>query len=729
MSAIFKAEFIRQQDDFGTVCPVFHKVFWADKKINKAMLHISALGFYEANINGARVGKFIFAPGWTSYETRLQYQSYNVTALLEECNTIDVAVGTGRRMHNRKNEERDFLKANETALIAALEIEYEDGTAETVVTDDSWECYKSNILYSDIYNGETVDYTFSTDERFGVKTVPVDKSCLIPTEGEETREITRIEAVKLIKTPAGETVLDFKQEITGYVEWRVPAHEGKTYKILHAEMLDKNGNFYTENLRHAKCEITVTSDGREHVFKPTFSFQGFRYIKLVGFEGEKIRLEDFNAVVVFSDMKRTGFFACGDDLVQRLYENIVWGQRGNFLDVPTDCPQRDERMGWTGDAQVFARTASINYRTDKFFKKWLHDLAADQASDGAVPHVVPAGWNGGGSAAWGDAATIVPYQLYLAYGDTEIIKDQFDSMKKWIAFIESQCTTRGFWEHGWHFGDWLSLDAGDEATGGFTDNELIATAMFAYSTSIVIKLGRAINEDVSYYEELYPVIVSEYRRRFINTGKTEHETQTANVLALYFDLTDCPEREAAKLVKDIEECGHLKTGFVGTPYLLHVLTKIGRTDLAYRLLLKKDFPSWLFPVTMGATTMWERWDGMKKDGSFATPDMNSFNHYAYGAVGDWLYSTVAGIAPDENEPGYKHIIFAPHPCKALGYAKARIITSYGEVISSWQYTGNGDECEFSFTVPGGTHATLYLDNEEYEFEPGTYTTKFELESN
>lgn len=279
------------------------------------------------------------------------------------------------------------------------------------------------------------------------------------------------------------------------------------------------------------------------------------------------------------------------------------------------------------------------------------------------------------------------------------------------------------WEH--HYGDWLSLDAGNEAVVGKTDKNLIGTAYLAYCTGLFSEMGKAIGEDMSYYDELHEAAVKAYRKKYLNTGKPEHETQTANVLAIYFDLTDDIRREGAKLVEDIENCGHLKTGFVGTPYLLHALTKIGRSDIAYKLLLKESFPSWLFPVTRGATTVWERWDGMKEDGSFATPDMNSFNHYVYGAVSDWLYSSVAGIDSDPSEPGYKHIIFKPLPNKELGYAKARILTDNGEIISSWEYTGNGNECAFSFTVPAGSHATLYLDDEEYEFESGTYNTVFE----
>ncbi len=722
------AQFIRQGEDIGTIRPVFKKVIWLDKKINKATLYASALGIYEAYLNNARVGKFIFAPGWTSYSKRIQFQKYDVTHLMEECNTLDIGLGNGRRYHGDYKEHYESLKDTQSALIACLHIEYQDGTEEYIGTDESWECAKSNILYSNTYNGETVDFNANTDETVPVKVLSdVNKDILIPQEGEETREMARLQAVEFIKTPKGETVIDFGQNLTGYVEWVVPAKKGKTFKIYHGEILDKDGNFYNANLRSAKAEITVISDGVERAYKPHFSYQGFRYIKLEGFKKDDIQLENFCAVVVFSNMKRTGFFTCGNDLVQQLYENIIWGQRGNFLDVPTDCNQRDERYGWTGDIQVFARTATLNYRADKFLKKWLGDLKADQYDDGSVPHVVPCmSWKDGGSSAWGDAAVVVPYWVWRTYGDTEVIKAQFDSMKKWILFLESLGTEKGLCdkEHH-HFGDWLSLDAGDEATGGLTDKKLIAAAYLAYSNSLFIEMGKVIGEDMTYFEELYTITVEQYRKHYLNTGKPEHETQTANVLALYFNLTDCPEREAEKLCKDIENCGHLKTGFVGTPYLLHTLTQIGRTDLAYKLLLREEFPSWLFPVTKGATTMWERWDGMKKDGSFATIEMNSFNHYAYGAVGDWLYGVVCGINSDPKEPGFRHIIFRPLPLKELGYAKARLLTPYGEIVSGWEYTGEGNNCKFTFTIPKGCHATLYLDDEEYEFQDGTYDTEFE----
>lgn len=731
MKTIKDAKFIRQNADFGDVRPVFNKVIWVDKPVLKATLYCSALGYYEAYFNNERVGKFIFAPGWTSYGKRIQYQQYDVTYLLEECNTLDVALGNGRRYHGNPHEHYESITDREEALIAALLIEYEDGTEDFIPTDATWECRKSNILYSHVYNGETVDFTVNTDEKFPVKELnDISTEILVPQEGEEVREMARIGVSEVIKTPKGELVLDFGQNLTGYVEWKVPAEKGKEFRLYHAEMLDKDGNFYIDNMRSAKVEIKVTSDGNERTYKPHFTYQGFRYVKLEGFEAE-INPDDFTAIVVFSNMKRTGYFACGHDLLQQLYENIIWGQRGNFLDIPTDCNQRDERLGWTGDAQVFARTASINYRTKKFFKKWMHDVALDQRENGAITDVVPDlhKWDSCGSSAWADVGVIVPYWVYRTYGDTEIIKDQFESMKKWILFMEANGSERGLFDkHDCHFGDWLSLDAGDEATGGMTDKNLIGSAYLIYSNRLFIEMGKVIGEDMSYFEELYDLSIKAYRKKYLNSGKPEHETQTANVLAIYFDITDDVEREGSKLVKDIEECGHLKTGFVGTPYLLHAFTKIGRSDIAYKLLLKETFPSWLFPVTRGATTMWERWDGMKVDGTFATPEMNSFNHYAYGSVGDWLYTTVAGIDSDFNEPAYKHIIFRPLPNKELGYAKARILTENGEIVSSWEYTGNGNECKFSFTIPAGSYATLYLDNEEYEFESGTYNTVFEYPS-
>ncbi len=721
MDSIYSAGFIRQDADFGSVCPVFSKEFALYGKVKKATLQVSALGVYEAYVNGNRAGGFVFAPGWTSYETRLQYQTYDITTQLDDFCAIDIGVGMGWRFHKRSNEALPFLGADETALIAAVTVEYADGSIQTVVTDGSWKAKKSNILYSHMYHGEMVDYGADTAEEFPVMVLPLDNSILIPQEGEEIREMVEIPAAKLIVTPKGERVIDFAQEITGYVAFSFQGQKGDKIQIHHAEMLDKDGNFYTENLRAAKCEINIVCDGKKHIYRPHYTFMGFRYIRLTAFPND-ICLDDFKAVVVFSDMKRTGFFTSGDEKLNQLYENIVWGQRGNFLDVPTDCPQRDERLGWTGDAQVFARTAAINYDIQRFFKKWLHDMAADQYSDGSIPHVIPNTMRvgNGGSAAWSDASVICPWQMYLAYGNTDIMRDAFPMMRRWIGFMESKGTKRGLWDLGGHFGDWLSLDAEEEACTGATPHEYIATAFFYYSTSLVVKMGKILGEDVSYYEALAKDIKKAFLEEYFEEdGSPLCLTQTASVLALYFGLLDNPKKVADALIDSVQEYGHLLTGFVGTPYLCHVLTDIGRPDLAYMLLLREDYPSWLYEVNMGATTMWERWNGLKPDGSFATPSMNSFNHYAYGAVGDFMFMTVAGIGTDENAPGYKHILFKPIPDKRLGFVKASIVTQYGIVASMWEY--KGDNIKYTFTVPENTTATATIDGITHELSPGTWT--------
>lgn len=731
MDAIYNASFIKAGEDIGDVCPAFVRDFAVSGEVKSAELQISALGAYEAYINGCRIGRFFLAPGWTSYETRLQYQKYDVTELIEEFNSIEIGAGIGFRFHPRETEKIDGLGYAEPAVIASLKIEYLDGKTEYINTDGAWKAKRTNILYSNIYNGETVDYTVDTADDMPVTVLGCKKDMLVLQDGEDLTENARIPAGELIITPKGERVIDFLQEITGYVELRFKGKPGDEIVIHHFEMLDCDGNAYTENLRTAKNEIRIICDGFEHTYKPHYSFQGFRYIRLTQYPDD-IDLENFSAVVVFSHMKRTGFFKCGDEDVNRLFENIVWGQRGNFLDVPTDCPQRDERLGWTGDAQVFAKTASIIYDTNTFFRKWLRDLAADQFSNGSVPHVIPDTLTPGddrtdghgGSAAWADAAVICPWQVYLAFGDRELLREQYPSMKKWVDYMETSSGGKGIWgEDHPHFGDWLSLDAGNEATGGKTPHDMIANAYFYYSTGLLVKAGHIIGEDVSHYEKLLPIIKAAYNKKYIaENGETVTGTQTSSVITLYFGLAEKKEPLINQLVRDIVECGHLKTGFVGTPYLCHVLTAAGRSDVAYNLLLRKEFPSWLYPVTMGATTMWERWDGMKPDRSFATPDMNSFNHYAYGAVGDWLFGTVAGINIDESAPAYRRVIFAPVPDKRLGYASASIITRNGTVASMWEY--KGDTVKYTFTLPEGVSGEVRIGSDTFELNEGTHSIEY-----
>ena len=692
----------------------FTKMFCCKSGIKKAELQISALGIYEAVLNGERVGDFIFAPGWTSDEKRVQYQSYDVSGQLKSENNLTVTLGRGWR-YLGKNPEKivNGFSNKDTALIAALYVEYEDGTTALITTDKSWLVQESKIRYSNIYNGDIYDAGFIPGEPVPAIVIDHTKAILIPQQGEKIVETQRLAAKERITTPAGETVIDFGQNLTGYVEFKIRGKKGDKASIQHAEVLDKDGNFYTENLRSAKQEIIYICDGEEHSYKPSLSFQGFRFIKLLNWP-DTVNMADFTAIVVHSDMKRTGYFECSDKDVNQLFQNIVWGQRGNFLDVPTDCPQRDERLGWTGDAQAFMRTASYNFDVEKFFAKWLGDLAADQCEDGSVPHVIPDVLNKeGGSAAWGDASVICPWQMYLTYNNKAILEVQFDSMKKWIDFIQSR-SKNYIWNKGNHFGDWLNLEK--EAGNKEADKRLIATAFAAYSTTLFVKAGKVLGRDMQEYELLRDNMKKAFCKKYIRHGKLAGNTQTACALALYFDLTPEKEKTAAQLEGLVKKHGHLTTGFVGAPYLLHVLTANGYVKTAYDLLFRKEYPSWLYPIGLGATTIWERWNGIWPDGTMADKGMNSFNHYAYGAVGDWLYGTMAGINTDENAPGFKHIIFKPIPDDRLDFVKASIMSRHGEVKAEWQRADG--KVKYTFAVPQGCTGTATVDGKVTELKEG-----------
>jgi alpha-L-rhamnosidase len=702
----------------GDVCPVFKKKIECKRGVQNADLFITAFGVYEAELNGRRVGAFFMAPGWTSYHKRLQYQQYDVTDLLKKSSELRVTLGKGWCVGRIAWGEKPGDWGNETALLACLRIRYDNGDEELIPTDATWEWAESPVRFSEIYDGETYDARVIPADWKPAMLVQRGKEVLLPQEGEIVCPQEVLRPVGMLTTPKGETVLDFGQNLTGYVRFTVCGEAGDEVRLSHAEVLDHDGNFYTENLRSAKNEIRYLCGGGEETYHPHFCFQGFRYVRIDCWPGNP-KVEDFQAVVVHSQLERTGEFECSNPLLNQLYRNIIWGQKGNFLDVPTDCPQRDERLGWTGDAEVFARAASYNFNVLRFFKKWLHDLQADQLENGGVPHVIPNVIDGHGSAAWGDAAVICPWQMYLTYGDRTVLEDQFESMRRWVEYIRSQGTEEALWNTGEHFGDWLGLDAQEGSYKGSTSEPLIATAYFAYSTSLLVKAGKALGRDMSEYEALYGRIVEAFRREFIQGGKMACDTQTAHVLALYFNLA-APEQKpalAARLAQLVHEHGDtLTTGFVGTPYLLYALADNGYLDLAYTLLLQEKFPSWLFSVRMGATTIWEHWDGVKEDGSMWSKDMNSFNHYAYGAVADFLYSAVAGINPDETQPGYRHILLRPRPDNRLEYARASLKTAYGTVCSGWKRQDGG--YVFDFDIPEGCTATLSLGDEERPIGPG-----------
>ncbi|HIZ22399.1 MAG TPA: glycoside hydrolase family 78 protein [Candidatus Blautia faecigallinarum] len=713
----WNGKWIRPKEDMGDVCPVFQKKWKTDKTVKKAELYLTALGVYEAKLNGKPVGEFVLAPGWTTYEKRLQYQRYDVTGLLKEENELDVILGKGWYSSQMPGwmvtEDRKRRTARRTGILGELHLAYEDGTEEVLPTDGSWNCAKSQILFSEIYDGETCDASYLIKDWEAAAEFDGPYEILIPQEGEEIREMERVAAKSVFVTPAGETLVDFGQEVTGYVEFTVDAKKGDKITILHGEVLDQKGNFYNANYRSAKAEIHYTCADGVQTWHPQLTFFGFRYIKLEEFPGEA-KPEQFTAIVVYSNIKKTGELRCSNPDLNQLFSNIFWGQKGNFVDVPTDCPQRDERLGWTGDAQVFIKTASYNYDTQKFYKKWLHDLAAEQRPDGAVGQVIPDYLpEGAPSAAWGDAAAICPWQVYLTYGDKEVLADQFDSMKKWVDYITGATKDTYLWTGGEHFGDWLGLDAPSGSYKGSTREDFIASAFYAYSTSLVIKAGKILGEDVAKYEELYRNILSTFRKTY-----TDYRTQTEYILAIWFDLAEDPQKCADALAAMIEKDGsQMRTGFVGTPYILHVLSHYGYTELAYKLLLRKEYPSWLYAVDKGATTIWEHWDGIMENGEFWSTDMNSFNHYAYGAVADWVYEEAAGIHVLEEAPGFEKIRIQPKASKALDWLEASIETRKGLVKSRWTWQEDG--IKYEITTPVDT--TIVIGGREMEVRPGCYT--------
>ncbi|MEC0169071.1 family 78 glycoside hydrolase catalytic domain [Paenibacillus graminis] len=708
-------------------CPLLRGSFQAAAKPLKARMYATALGLYELELNGLRVGDGYLTPGWTSYSQRLQVQAYDITAQIAAGdNAVGAWLGNGWYKGNLAWDNRRHIFGSRTALLMQIHLTYEDGSEQIFATGENWTAAAGPILMSELYHGETYDarlelsgfsqpgYDDSGWSR--VELLPHSKEILVAQENVPVRKIDQIKPLNLLKTPAGETVLDMGQNMVGWMQFCLTAPRGQQVELVHFEVLDRDGNVYTDNLRSARQKITyIAKGGGRESYEPRFTFQGFRYVQLTGF-GEELSPENFTGIVLHSDMEHTGSFACSNPLINQLQHNILWGQKGNFVDVPTDCPQRDERLGWTGDAQMFIRTSAYLMNVAPFFSKWLKDLSADQLEHGGVPFVIPdvLGENDHSSAAWGDAAVICPWTLYQCYGDKRILEQQYPSMRGWVEYIRKQGQDEYLWNTGVHFGDWLGLDAKQDSYKGATDTDLIATAFYAYSVQLLQKtadvLGRT--DEAKQYMVLYSRIKEAFNREFITpSGRLSVPTQTACVLALMFGLVEGPAkaRTTDKLLKLLEESGHhLTTGFVGTPYLNLVLSEAGHTDAAYKLLLQTDYPSWLYQVTKGATTIWEHWDGIKEDGSFWSKNMNSFNHYAYGAIGDFLYRHIAGIELDEAHPGYKEFVIKPQPGGDLTWAAAALETMYGRIRSEWSITSN--QMELSVSVPPNTSAALYLPN-------------------
>lgn len=712
------AKWITPLRDMGDVAPVFSKCISISKPIKKADMRITAMGVYEANINDVRVGQFVMAPGWTDYHHRLQYQTYDVTNLLSNENVLKVTIGKGwyrSAMPFRPMKAQLELMEQPTGVLMQLDISYEDGTYECIITDSSWSVSEGPVRFSEIYDGEVYDANIGENETIPVVEFEGPGIPVVPQQGVDVIEQERLVAARIITTPKGECVVDFGQEITGYVEVIVTAKRGEKIKLSFAEVLDKHGNFYTENYRAAKCLYEYTCCDGTQTWHPKLTFYGFRYVRVDEFPGgiKNVDMNTFTAIAVYSDIKQTGFIYSSNPKLNQLISNIQWGQRGNFLDVPTDCPQRNERLGWTGDAQVFTRAACYNFDCEQFFAKWLTDMAISQREDGYIGQIIPNILTCGVSAAWEDAATICPWEIYLAYGNKRILEDQFNCMCKWVDYVTSITETPGLWtgmkpeQHG----DWLGLDGEPGSREGASRKELIATAFYAHSTRLVVKVGHILEKDVTRFEKQYGEIVNAFRKEY-----PVYKTQTECIMAIHFELADNCQEVAKQLADMVQECGHLQTGFVGTPYLLHALSKYGHTELAYSLLLREEYPSWIYSVNKGATTIWEHWDGIMENGDFWDASMNSFNHYAYGAVIDWIYGVAGGITPVEEYPGYERVRIAPIPDARLDWLKVSLDTRHGQIRSGWVKQDTFWRYEISTPVP----AEIVVDGISHEVQAGNY---------
>jgi alpha-L-rhamnosidase len=713
--------------------------FFITKAIKEAYSFTSALGLYHAYLNGEPVSEDEMAPGWTTYKKRLMYQTNEVTHLIKEGeNYLAAHLGAGWYKGLIGLTKKRNLYGDRTAFIGQIHVTYTDGTQEVFGTNDSGLSTDSPVIFSEIYDGETYDATKEipewntslSDNSIWKKVNKVEYPLkqLVSQPGSRVKIMEYVKPIEVIKTPKNETVIDFGQNMAGWIRFSVDGKLGEKVQLHCFEVLDSEGNVYIDNLRAAKQTLTYTCSGKGIIsYQPFFTYQGFRYAKVCHYPGE-VKLENFIACSVYSDMERTGYFECSNQELNQLQHNILWGLKSNFLDVPTDCPQRDERLGWTGDAQIFCRTASYLVNTHQFFSKWLKDLAADQTPEGGVTHVVPDIITGisddnwllkqgtHSAAAWADAAVINPWTLYLTFGDRGIIQEQYTSMKAWIDFMTTH-SVDGIWNYKLQFGDWVALDAEEGSYFGATPNDLTCTAYYAYSTGLFAKMAKYIGheDDHVVYSKLYDSIVKGFVQHFFDQdGNLTAMTQTAHIIALYFDLT--PQRYIQKTVNQLvalihKENGHLVTGFVGTPYICHALSKHGRIEEAYALLLKDDLPSWLYQVKMGATTIWEHWDGLKPDGTMWSPGMNSFNHYAYGAIGEWLYRVIIGLEIDEENPGYKHVLIHPIFGGDLDYADGTYKSIYGDVTSRWE---RHDELyRLRVTIPPNTTAKIILEQAAY----------------
>lgn len=694
--------------------PHLRRAFTLAKPVAKATIYATALGIYELRMNGQRVGDHFLAPEWTDFSKRLRYQEYDVTSLLLAGNNVlGAQVANGWYSGHIGNGGYQYW-GKSPALLAQLEVTYKDGTSERIVTDRTWKTCVGPLLATDFMLGE--EYDARKEIENWDKPHFNDTGWLPVVEREEAqremngqvmepvRKLMELNTKELTEPASGRWTYDLGQNMVGVVRLKISAAAGTKITLRHAEMLNPDGTVYTENLRGApSIDTYICKGGGEEIWQPKFTFHGFRYVELTGISTKPPK-DAVTGIVYGSDTPKTGEFTCSDGQVNQLQSNIVWGQRGNYLSVPTDCPQRDERLGWMGDAQVFVKTATYNSDVAAFFTKWLVDVTDSQDPDGRFHDVAPFAGPSKGTPAWGDAGVICPWTIYQAYGDLRLLERQYPSMTKWVNFCKNQ-SAYGIRGSDNDYGDWLSI-------GADTDKTLIGTAYFAYSTKLVAQAAAALGKtaDAESYESQFQTIRRAFIDKYVTAdGHVTGNTQCGYVMALKFDLLPGALREKAAdhLEQDIIAKGyHLSTGFVGVSYLLPELTKAGKIDTAYRLLMQDTFPSWLFSVKMGATTIWERWDGWTPDKGFQNVIMNSFNHYSLGSCGEWLYGSVAGIQADPAATAFKRIIIRPVAGGKLSEAGGEFRSIHGMITSAWSSTDGN--FTLTTTIPANTTATVHV---------------------
>ena len=742
----------------GAPSPMMRKAFEVKGTVASARLYVTALGLYEASINGQRVGDAWYRPGWTDYSKRLNYQTYDVTEQIKTgTNVIGAVLGDGWYAGRVAGIDRALIYGDHPALLAQLEITLTDGSTVCIGTDDTWRWQTGPILNNDLIHGQEYDARL---ERAGWDTPTVDDSSwanvsvepfyaglMEPSMAPPVRALQEVAPVgepKRMSVGWGRNgyVYDFGQNLTGVVKLHVRGEAGCTLVIRHAEALKPDGSIDVSNLRTARAvdHYTLRGDPAGETFTPQFTLHGFRYAEVgvneLWQDAKRERplvIEGIAAVVVASDTPDTGSFECDHPLINQLQSNIRWGMRGNFIEVPTDCPQRDERLGWTGDTQVFASTAAFNADVAGFYTKWMRDLADAQVANGAVPCIVPkAGpnWDWDGGAGWADATVVVPWATYQAFGDRRILEESYPAMRRWITYLTETSKDGILAAEGTHghrgFGDWLALDGpGNDPGQSATPKDFIATAHFAEALRTISKVATALGreKDATGYLKQRDEVIAAFNREFVtDAGRLTAPSQTGHLLALAFDLLPESIRPAVvdNLVRLIKDRGwHLTTGFLGTPLLCPVLTRFGRADVAYKLLLQETYPGWLYPITIGATTMWERWNSWHPSTGFVETSMNSLNHYAYGAVGKWLYASVAGLDFDPSEPAYRRVVIKPVPGKGINRAAASLETVRGRVATAW--TIEGERFQLQVQLPPNTTGVVTLpDGSAHEITAGEH---------